>query len=93
MDKYININPGDLDKWENTRNVPKLTYGIYEEDELSISFLIVDDTSFVKESLDSIVKNIRTDLMKCKDIRSLPALANITTGDYGSGIIYVTFKK
>lgn len=93
MDKYININPGNLDKWENTRNVPKLTYGVYEEDELSISFLIVDGTSFLRESLDGIVKDIRSDLMKCKDIKSLPALANTTTGDYGSGIIYITFKK
>lgn len=77
---------------EDRQNVPNLTYGICDETETSMTFLIYSGSEPMRLALLPTIKNIRKDLLKCRDISSLPGLSSISTGDGDEGCIFVTFK-
>lgn len=77
---------------EDRQNVPNLTYGICNETETSMTFLIYSGSEPMRLALLPTIKNIRKDLLKCRDISSLPGLSSISTGDGDEGCIFVTFK-
>lgn len=77
---------------EDRQNVPNLTYGICDETETSMTFLIYSGSEPMRLALLPTIKNIRKDLLKCRDISSLPGLSSISTRDGDEGCIFVTFK-